>query len=115
MSISSHWITGQSNSSQSTSTASIHNLNHLVCGIYANSELGCTVLQTLDIRLNSSHYSQLRDRLLSPIRIARNVVFHQSLNERFAAVFAEQVEQNGVYRLPQGSAVSLITGLLNVR
>ena len=60
----------------------------------------------IDIRLNSSQYSQLRDRLLSPVRIARNVVFHQSLSERFAAAFAEQVGRNGVYALPHGSAVS---------
>lgn len=60
----------------------------------------------IDIRLNSYQYSQLRDRLLSPVRIARNVVIHQSLTDRFAAAFAEQVERNGIYTLPQDSTVS---------
>jgi hypothetical protein len=42
---------------------------------------------------------------MSPVRIARNVVFHQSLSDRFGAAFAEQVEKNGVYTLPHGYSV----------
>lgn len=42
---------------------------------------------------------------MAPIRVARNVVIHQSLTDRFSAAFAEQVERNGHYTLPEGSAV----------
>ena len=59
------------------------------------------------IRLNSLQYGQLRDKLLAPIRTARNVVIHQSLSDRFTAAFTEQVEMNGTYELPPGSPVSV--------
>ena len=60
----------------------------------------------IDVRLNSLQYTTLRDRLMSPIRTARDVVIHQSLGDRFAAAFAEQVERNGVYRVPSDGPVS---------
>lgn len=62
----------------------------------------------LDIRLNSYQYTQLHNRLTSPVRVARNVVIHQSLSDRFSAAFAEQVEQNGLYILPEGSTVRIM-------
>ena len=59
----------------------------------------------LVIRLNALQYSELTDKLQAPIRTARSVVILQSLSERFAAAFAQQVERNGVYHLPPGSPV----------
>lgn len=59
----------------------------------------------IDARLNSYQYSQLCDRLMSPIRTARGVVIHQSLSDRFVAAFAEQVERNGIYTTPTGAPV----------
>lgn len=59
-----------------------------------------------DIRLNSMQYSQLREKIQAPIRVARSVLIQQSLNDRFTVAFTEQVQRNGVYSLPEGSAVS---------
>lgn len=64
------------------------------------------VVVAVDVRLNSLQYTSLCDRLMSPIRTARDVVIHQSLGDRFAAAFAEQVHRNGVYRLPLNGPVS---------
>ena len=58
------------------------------------------------IRLNSLQYGELRDKLQAPIRTARNIVIQQSLSDRFAAAFLDQVRRNGVYCLPPGSPVS---------
>lgn len=55
------------------------------------------------IRMNSQLYAQLQEKLSDQIRVARSVVIHQSLTDRFAAAFSEQVEKNGRYRLPEGS------------
>ncbi|KAL5457057.1 hypothetical protein EMCRGX_G034293 [Ephydatia muelleri] len=55
------------------------------------------------IRMNSLLYAQLREKLSDQIRVARSVVIHQSLTDRFAAAFTEQVEKNGLYHLPEGS------------
>lgn len=53
-------------------------------------------------------YSQLREKIQNPIRTARDVVIHQSLSDRFFTTFTEQVQRNGVYRIPPGSPVKLI-------
>ncbi len=65
------------------------------------------------MRLNSLQYSNLCDRLMSPIRTARDVVIHQSLGDRFVAAFAEQVDRNGVYKLPDHSPVSCSSVKIN--
>ena len=54
-------------------------------------------------------YSQLREKIQNPIRAARSIVIHQSLSDRFIAAFTEQVQRNGVYRIPPGSPVRSIT------
>ena len=61
------------------------------------------------IRLNSMQYSQLREKIQNPIRAARSIVIHQSLSDRFITAFTEQVQRNGVYRVPPGSPVHNIT------
>ena len=48
-------------------------------------------------RLNALEYSDLRDKLSSPVVNARNIVIHQSISERFVAAFEEQVLQNNTY------------------
>ncbi|XP_068745791.1 E3 ubiquitin-protein ligase TM129-like [Montipora capricornis] len=54
------------------------------------------------IRLNSTDYGDLREKLQAPIRNARNVVIHQSLSDRFIDAFKEQVSQNERYQLQEG-------------
>ena len=51
--------------------------------------------QKFYLNLNSLEYSDLKDRLSSPIRQARDVIIHQSLSHRFLQAFQEQVLQNG--------------------
>lgn len=60
----------------------------------------------VDIRLKSEDYSNLREKLTSPIQVARQVVIRQSLSDQFLAAFSAQVARNGVYHLPPGSPVS---------
>lgn len=57
------------------------------------------------IRLNSTDYGDLREKLQAPVRNARNVVIHQSLSDKFIEAFKEQVSQNEVYRLQEGEEV----------
>lgn len=59
------------------------------------------------IRLNSTDYGDLREKLQAPIRNARNVVIHQSLSDKFLEAFKEQVSHNEVYQLQEGEEVSL--------
>lgn len=107
MNINFHWMASQNNLLLLMSTALIQTSSHLVRVLppHPNTDVSSLLL---DIRLNSYQYTQLHNRLLAPIRVARNVVIHQSLSDRFAAAFAEQVERNGEYFLPQGSAVGSI-------
>lgn len=60
-------------------------------------------ITTFKVRLKAHDYSSLREKLTSPIRVARQVVIHQSLSDRFLQAFDEQVTANGLYRLPVGS------------
>ena len=57
------------------------------------------------IRLNSTDYGDLREKLQAPIRNARNVVIHQSLSDKFIEAFKEQVSQNEVYTLQEEEEV----------
>ena len=50
------------------------------------------------IRLNSTDYNDLCNKVSGPILNVRNVVFHQTLTDRFEQAFREEVAQNGVYR-----------------
>ena len=58
------------------------------------------------IRLNSTDYGDLREKLQAPIRNARNVVIHQSLSDRFIEAFREQVSHNETYQLQGEEEVS---------
>ncbi|XP_078717619.1 E3 ubiquitin-protein ligase TM129 isoform X2 [Lampetra fluviatilis] len=55
-----------------------------------------------DIRLNSTEYGELREKLHAPIRNARNVVIHQTLSDLFLEAFKTQVELNDCYYMPVG-------------
>ncbi|XP_078270705.1 E3 ubiquitin-protein ligase TM129 isoform X2 [Rhinoraja longicauda] len=52
-----------------------------------------------DIRLNSTEYGELREKLHTTIRNAHNVVIHQSLSDLFLDTFKIQVELNQRYPL----------------
>ena len=50
---------------------------------------------------------------MSPIRVARSVLIHQSIADRFSVAFRDQVARNGAYTQPPGSPVSHVTFLLS--
>ena len=45
-------------------------------------------------RLNAMEYSDLKEKLRSPVRHAQDVIIHQSLSDRFLAAFREHAEKN---------------------
>ena len=57
------------------------------------------------VRMKSSDYSHLREKLSSPLTVARNVVIRQTLTDQFLTAFTEQMNVNGTYRIPAGSPV----------
>lgn len=51
--------------------------------------------QKFHLNLNALEYNDLKDRLSSPIRQARDIIIHQSLSHRFLSAFRHQVAENG--------------------
>jgi len=51
--------------------------------------------QSFFLNLNSLEYTDLKDRISSPLRLARDVIVHQTLSERFLEAFKLQVSTNG--------------------
>lgn len=45
-------------------------------------------------RLNALDYKDLKDKVLRPIQVAQDIVFHQTKAEQFVEVFKEQVYLN---------------------
>ncbi|XP_030223982.1 E3 ubiquitin-protein ligase TM129 [Gadus morhua] len=67
-----------------------------------------------DIRLMSTEYSELREKLHAPIRSAANVVIHQTINDRFLDTFRAQADLNQPYLLPSEMEVELCIGCMQV-
>ena len=59
------------------------------------------------IRLLSTDYGDLREKIQAPIRNARNIIIHQSLTDRFLEAFREQVELNEKFFLAETDEVCL--------
>uniref|UniRef100_A0A8B9UZ53 Transmembrane protein 129, E3 ubiquitin ligase n=1 Tax=Anas zonorhyncha TaxID=75864 RepID=A0A8B9UZ53_9AVES len=57
-------------------------------------------VKAFDIRLNSTEYGELREKLRAPISNAANVVIHQSLSDLFLETFTSLVETNQPYSVP---------------
>jgi hypothetical protein len=66
------------------------------------------------IRLNATEYSDLKDKLRSPIMNIRNVIIRQTMSERFLEAFRFQVDRNEVYRLPADMSVESCVGCMQV-
>ncbi|XP_073430527.1 E3 ubiquitin-protein ligase TM129 [Dendrobates tinctorius] len=56
-------------------------------------------VESFNIRLNSTEYGDLKEKLRAPIRNAANVVIHQTLSDMFLDTFRTLVEANHVYEL----------------
>lgn len=55
------------------------------------------ILSDFVARLNSTEYTELRDKLQAPVRNAANVVIHLTMSELFLETFRSYVELNQVY------------------
>ncbi|XP_075713039.1 E3 ubiquitin-protein ligase TM129 isoform X2 [Rhinoderma darwinii] len=69
-------------------------------------------VKPFDIRLNSTEYGELREKLHAPIRNAANVVIHQTLSDMFLDTFRSLVEANNVYELPSNQEVESCIGCM---
>ncbi|XP_042349106.1 E3 ubiquitin-protein ligase TM129 isoform X1 [Plectropomus leopardus] len=67
-----------------------------------------------DIRLNSTEYAELREKLHAPIRNSPNVVIHQTMSELFLETFRAQVELNQPYTPPSGQEMEPCIGCMQV-
>ncbi|XP_036406582.1 E3 ubiquitin-protein ligase TM129 [Megalops cyprinoides] len=71
-------------------------------------------VKPFDIRLNSTEYGELREKLHAPIRNAANVVIHQTLSDLFLETFKSYVEANEVYPLPSEQVLEPCIGCMQV-
>ncbi|XP_034095941.1 E3 ubiquitin-protein ligase TM129 [Gymnodraco acuticeps] len=69
-------------------------------------------VRPFDIRLISTEYAELREKLHAPIRNAANVVIHQTITELFLETFRAQVDLNRPYTLPSGQEVEPCIGCM---
>ncbi|ELK06590.1 E3 ubiquitin-protein ligase TM129 [Pteropus alecto] len=72
-------------------------------------------VQAFDIRLNSTEYGELCEKLRAPIRSAANVVIRQSLGDLFLETFASMVEENPVYSVPSSQELEACIGCMQTR
>ncbi|XP_019737218.1 E3 ubiquitin-protein ligase TM129 [Hippocampus comes] len=69
-------------------------------------------VRPFDIRLNSTEYGELREKLHAPIRNSANVVIHQTISELFLETFQAHVDLNQPYSLPTGQEVEPCIGCM---
>ncbi|XP_022410520.1 E3 ubiquitin-protein ligase TM129 isoform X1 [Delphinapterus leucas] len=72
-------------------------------------------LPAFDIRLNSTEYGELCEKLRAPIHSAANVVIHQSLGDLFLETFASLVEVNPAYSVPSSQDLEACIGCMQTR
>ncbi|CAN9514541.1 unnamed protein product [Ophioblennius macclurei] len=73
-----------------------------------------TSVKPFSISVNSSEYTELRDKLQAPIRNSANVVIHKTISELFLETFKAQIELNPPYRLPRGQEVESCIGCMQM-
>ncbi|CAK6979938.1 E3 ubiquitin-protein ligase TM129 isoform X1 [Scomber scombrus] len=71
-------------------------------------------VRPFDIRLISTDYAELREKLHAPIRTSANVVIHQTISDLFLDTFRAQVDLNPPYTLPEGQEVEPCIGCMQV-
>ncbi|XP_052773818.1 E3 ubiquitin-protein ligase TM129-like [Mya arenaria] len=64
------------------------------------------------LRLNALDYKDLKEKLQSPVRNARNIVIRQTLSEQFLHAFAEQISLNPVFHPPPSMEVDTCIGCM---
>ncbi|XP_026886569.1 E3 ubiquitin-protein ligase TM129 [Electrophorus electricus] len=69
-------------------------------------------IKSFNIRLNSTEYGELCEKLHAPIRNATNVVVHLTLSELFLETFKSHVEINQVYKYRSGQELEPCIGCM---
>ncbi|XP_043112493.1 E3 ubiquitin-protein ligase TM129 [Puntigrus tetrazona] len=69
-------------------------------------------VQPFLIRLKSTEYMELQDKLQAPIRNAANVVIHLTMSELFLETFKTYVRMNESYRCPSGQELEPCIGCM---
>ncbi|KAI5261790.1 E3 ubiquitin-protein ligase TM129 isoform X2 [Manis pentadactyla] len=69
-------------------------------------------VQAFNIRLNSTEYGELCEKLRAPIRSAASVVILQSLGDLFLETFASLVEANPAYSVPSSQELEACIGCM---
>lgn len=72
-------------------------------------------VQAFDIRLNSTEYGELCEKLRAPIRSAAHVVIRQSLSDLFLDTFASLVDANPAYSVPSSQDLEACIGCMQTR
>lgn len=71
-------------------------------------------VRPFNISLNSTEYTDFREKLRAPIRTSPNVVIHQTISELFLETFRAQAELNQQYSLPSGQELEPCIGCMRV-
>ncbi|XP_038609160.1 E3 ubiquitin-protein ligase TM129 [Tachyglossus aculeatus] len=71
-------------------------------------------VKAFDIRLNSTEYGELKEKLRAPIRNAANVVIRQSLSDLFLDTFTSLVERNQSYSVPSNQELEPCIGCMQM-
>ncbi|KAM6953407.1 E3 ubiquitin-protein ligase TM129 isoform 2-T2 [Aplochiton taeniatus] len=71
-------------------------------------------IKPFNIRLVSTEYDELREKLHAPIRNAANVLIHQTISDLFLETFKSQVELNRPYQLPSGQELEPCIGCMQI-
>ncbi|CAM4609427.1 unnamed protein product [Leuciscus chuanchicus] len=71
-------------------------------------------VKPFDIRLKSTEYVELQEKLHAPIRNATNVVIHLTMSELFLETFKSYVRLNEVFRCPSGQELEPCIGCMQV-
>nr|XP_046261822.1 E3 ubiquitin-protein ligase TM129 [Scatophagus argus] len=58
-------------------------------------------VKPFSVRLNSTEYAELREKLHAPVRNSAHIVIHQTISELFLETFKAEVELNQPYTLSQ--------------
>ncbi|XP_076594911.1 E3 ubiquitin-protein ligase TM129 [Chaetodon auriga] len=71
-------------------------------------------VRPFDIRLSSTEYAELREKVHAPIRSSANVVIHQTISELFLETFRAQVDLNQPYTLLSAQEMEPCIGCMQV-
>ncbi|XP_041370847.1 LOW QUALITY PROTEIN: E3 ubiquitin-protein ligase TM129-like [Gigantopelta aegis] len=69
-------------------------------------------IKSFDVRLNATELGDLKEKLQSPVRNARNIVIKQSLSDQFLEAFREQVNMNPPFTPPPSMEVENCIGCM---